>query len=539
MMGKELRAKKWLMSGNRHYVKKTTNLMESGHLCIRALECEQNKPWDFSRMLKLKNFINGQFTDPVSNTWLYVENPARGQNYGQCPNSEATDVDNAVRAAHGAFPAWKALDNERRSMLLLRVAELLEMRIDDFAEAESRDQGKPITLAKSMDISRAIANFRFFATRLAHLEEKAFKSSENVFHYTERSPIGVIGLITPWNLPLYLLSWKIAPAIAFGNTVVCKPSELTPLTAFMLCDVLNQAGIPPGVVNMVFGTGPKAGQALVEHKLVRAISFTGGTKTGAHLAATAAPQFKKLSLELGGKNPNIIFDDADLHTAIQVTVRSSFLNQGEICLCGSRIYVHKSIFNEFIEGFVEQTKKFIVGDPAQSETRMGALVSASHLEKVESYVKIALADGGLVLHGGRRAQLQGECSQGHFYEPTILIDVPHSSRAIQEEIFGPVVTVTPFDSESEAIELANEPEYGLSASLWTENLSRAHRVARAVDAGVVWVNGWLLRDLRVPFGGMKASGVGREGGNWSHDFYTETKDICIQIRNNSSRATMS
>ncbi|MBM3382215.1 MAG: aldehyde dehydrogenase [Betaproteobacteria bacterium] len=481
-------------------------------------------------MQTLKNFINGQFTDPLSKRWLDVENPARGRIYAQCPNSDAADISLAVEAARRSFPAWKALGEDKRAAYLLKVADILEKRMDEFAEAESRDQGKPVSLARSMDISRATANFRFFATRLQHTEEKAFKSSEHVLHYTERSPLGVVGLITPWNLPLYLLTWKIAPAIAFGNTVVCKPSEITPLTAFMLCDVLNEAGLPPGVVNMVFGDGPSAGQALVEHKNVRAISFTGGTKTGAHLATTAAPLFKKLSLELGGKNPNIIFEDADLATAVQVSVRSSFLNQGEICLCGSRIYVQKSVYEKFLEGFVEQTKKFKVGDPSHSETRMGALVSASHLAKVDSYVKLAVADGGRILCGGKRARLEGECAHGYFYEPTILVNVPHHSRAIQEEIFGPVVTVTPFETEAEAIALANEPEYGLSASLWTENLSRAHRVARAVEAGIVWVNGWLLRDLRVPFGGMKASGLGREGGDWSHEFYTETKDICIQLR---------
>ncbi|MEN9530704.1 MAG: hypothetical protein RI932_2577, partial [Pseudomonadota bacterium] len=461
----------------------------------------------------------------------HVENPARGRIYAQCPNSDAADISLAVEAAKKSFPLWKSLSDDKRSDYLLKIADAIERRQEDFAQAESRDQGKPVSLARSMDIARAISNFRFFATRLQHTEEKAFKSSEHVLHYTERSPIGVVGLITPWNLPLYLLTWKIAPALAFGNTVVCKPSEITPLTAHMLCEVFNEVQLPAGVVNMVFGEGPTAGQALVEHPHVKAISFTGGTKTGARLAATAAPLFKKLSLELGGKNPNIIFEDADLATAVQVTVRSSFLNQGEICLCGSRIYVHKSIYNEFLKGFIELTKKFKVGDPSHPETRMGALVSASHLEKVDSYVKLAVADGGAVLLGGKRAQLEGDLAQGHFYEPTILVNVPHHSRAIQEEIFGPVVTVTPFETEAEAIALANETEFGLAASIWTENLSRAHRVARAVEAGIVWVNGWLLRDLRVPFGGMKSSGLGREGGDWSHDFYTETKDICIQLRN--------
>ncbi|NBO38197.1 aldehyde dehydrogenase [bacterium] len=480
-------------------------------------------------MQRLQNYISGQFSDPLSKSWLDVENPATGQNYGQCPDSDAADIDTAVRAAQSAFPLWNSLGAQKRSALLMKVADILEKRTDEFAAAESSDQGKPLRLAKSMDIARAVENFRFFATRLHHLEEKSVKSGEHVFHYIERNPVGVVGLITPWNLPLYLLTWKIAPAIAFGNTVVCKPSELTPLTAFMLCDVLHQAGIPGGVVNMVFGRGPTAGQALVEHKKVKAISFTGGTETGAHLATTAAPLFKKVSLELGGKNPNIVFADADLSKAIATTVRSSFLNQGEICLCGSRIYVHNSILEEFLDGFIAQTRNFKVGDPTHPDSRMGALVSAAHLEKVDSYVKLAVADGGRVLHGGKRAQLPAPFNSGHFYEPTILIHVPHDSRAIQEEIFGPVVTVTAFESEDEVVRLANEPEYGLAASIWTENISRAHRVARAVEAGVVWVNGWLLRDLRVPFGGMKSSGLGREGGDWSYDFYTEAKDICIQL----------
>ncbi|MEN9810492.1 MAG: hypothetical protein RLZZ488_2059 [Pseudomonadota bacterium] len=480
-------------------------------------------------MLVLKNFIAGQFSDPLSGNFLPVENPATGQIYARCPDSDASDTGKAVEAAKNAQQAWFALGAQKRSEILMKVADLLEKRLQEFALAESQDQGKPVELAARMDIPRSVANFRFFATRLLHLEDKTFQSSEGVFHYVERSPVGVVGLITPWNLPLYLLTWKIAPAIAFGNAVICKPSELTPLTAFMLCEVLRDAGVPAGVVNMLFGTGPKVGQAIVEHPDVKAISFTGGTQTGRHLARTAAPMFKKLSLELGGKNPNIIFADARLDEAVQTSVRSSFLNQGEICLCGSRIYVEKSIYQNFLEEFAAATANFRIGNPAAAGTQMGALVSHDHLEKVDGYVKQAVADGGRILCGGRRAQLAAPNQLGHFYEPTILIDVPHTSRAIQEEIFGPVVTVTAFENEEEAIRLANEPQYGLAACVWTENLSRAHRVARRLEAGIVWVNGWMLRDLRVPFGGVKASGVGREGGDWSYDFYTETKDICVQF----------
>lgn len=482
-------------------------------------------------MQKLQNYIAGQFCDPMSNKWLDVENPAVGQIYGKCPNSDELDIDKAVESAWDALPRWKALDAQSRSRYLTKIADILEQQLEEFALAESQDQGKPFALARTMDIPRAIENFRFFAGQALHTQSQAYRTNEHIIHYTDRSPLGVVALISPWNLPLYLLSWKIAPAIAFGNTAVCKPSELTPLTAFKLCHVLDQAGLPAGVVNMVFGSGAKTGQPLVAHKRVRAVSFTGGTKTGAQIAATAAPQFKKLSLELGGKNPNIIFADANLELAAQTSVRSSFLNQGEICLCGSRIYVQKSVYDEFIAAFVDKTKRFKVGDPLSPDTQMGALVSSSHLDKVDSYVKAAIADGGRALIGGERLTLADRCAGGHFYPPTILVDVPHSSRAIQEEIFGPVVTVTAFENESEVIELANELEYGLAASVWTENLSRAHRVAKNIDAGIVWINGWLTRDLRTPFGGVKASGVGREGGEWSYDFFTECKDICIQTRN--------
>jgi aminomuconate-semialdehyde/2-hydroxymuconate-6-semialdehyde dehydrogenase len=480
-------------------------------------------------MLTLQNFIDGRFTPPSCGKFLSVESPANGKIYGNCPDSDAADVEKAVAAAKLAQPAWNSLGAAKRSEILMKAADLLEKRLREFAEAESQDQGKPVELAASLDIPRSIANIRFFATRLLHLSDQTYVSSDNIFHVVERSPVGVVGLITPWNLPLYLLTWKIAPAVAFGNAVICKPSELTPLTAFMLCDVFNEAGVPKGVVNMIFGTGPRAGQAIVEHPNVKAISFTGGTHTGRQLARTAAPLFKKISLELGGKNPNIIFEDANLDTAVQTSVRSSFLNQGEICLCGSRIYVEKTVYEKFTEAFVKAVRNFKVGDPAHPQTHMGALVSAAHLEKVDSYVRLAVADGGRILHGGKRAAMPAPLNSGHFYEPTILVDVPHHSKAIQEEIFGPVVTITAFENEEEAIRLANEPQYGLAASVWTQNLSRAHRMARKLESGIVWVNGWMLRDLRVPFGGVKASGVGREGGDWSYDFYTETKDICIQI----------
>lgn len=478
------------------------------------------------------NFIGGEFVPSERGATLQNVNPATGEVLGTLPDSTAQDVDRAVNAAQNAFLAWRNTPHAKRATHLNDIAALLESRLEEFARAESLDQGKPLSLARTMDIPRAVENFRFFAGAILHEETAAMESGVShasaLLSYTTRSPVGVAGLVTPWNLPLYLLTWKIAPALATGNTVVCKPSEFTSTTAFLLARVMREVGLPAGVCNMVFGRGQTAGEALVDHPRVPLISFTGGTHTGARIAARVAPAFKKLSLELGGKNANLVFADADLAAAARTSVRSSFLNQGEICLCGSRIYVEQSVYEKFLDRFVAETQKLVVGDPLHEKTTLGALVSAEHRNKVESFLALARQEGATFALGGKRPTLPGPLQNGFYLEPTILTDVAHSSRLQQEEIFGPVVTVTPFQNETDAISWANEVRYGLSASVWTNDLSRAHRVAHALDVGTVWVNTWLARDLRAPFGGMKSSGLGREGGRHSLEFFTETKTIAVK-----------
>ena len=479
-------------------------------------------------MKRLLNFIGGEFSVPAKGDYLPSFDPSVGEPHCEIANSTAEDVDRAVSKARLAFPTWSGLKAEDRAKFLYKIADGIEARLTEFAEAESQDQGKPVWLAAKMDIPRAIQNFRFFAGAILHQHEQATQMSGATFNYVVREPLGVAGLISPWNLPLYLLTWKIAPAIAFGNTAVCKPSELTSYAAYLLAEVMRDVGLPPGVVNIVFGTGPRVGQPLVEHRDVPLISFTGGTSTGKIIAQAAAPHFKKLSLELGGKNPNIIFDDADLEKAVATTVRSSFLNQGEICLCGSRVYVQRAIFDRFLESFVAKTRELKVGDPRDASVFMGPVVSREHLEKVESFLDHARSEKLKFLAGGERPQLDSRFQKGYFIAPTILTGTENASRIQQEEIFGPVVSVTPFDSEDDAIMMANGVTYGLSATVWTESLKRAHGVSAKLHAGTVWVNTWLERDLRVPFGGVKASGLGREGQNDSREFFTEAKTICIQ-----------
>jgi aminomuconate-semialdehyde/2-hydroxymuconate-6-semialdehyde dehydrogenase len=479
---------------------------------------------------RILNFIDGQFRAPSSGRYLPDVDPATGQVIAEIPDSGPEDVDAAVTAASRAFASWRRTPAAERSDRLIRVAELIQENFDELARLESQDSGKPIGLARRMDIPRAILNFRFFATAILHAETRAHVTDDQALNYTLRQPLGVAGLISPWNLPLYLLSWKIAPAIAAGNCCVAKPSELTPLTADRLAALIAEAGIPPGVVNIVHGPGPGAGRALTSHPKVPLISFTGGTKTGADVMAQAGPLFKKVSLELGGKNPNIVFADADLEQAVATSIPSSFSNQGEICLCGSRLFVERKIYGEFLDRFVEATKTLRIGDPMDASTDVGALVSEAHLRKVEGYVALAREEGGTVVVGGKRpANLPDRVQGGYFFEPTVITGLDCSRRVMQEEIFGPVVTVTPFDSAEEAIALANGTRYGLSASVWTRDLQKAHRVAAALDSGTVWVNTWLLRDLRVPFGGMKESGVGREGGFASLDFFTEAKNVCVAL----------
>lgn len=480
-------------------------------------------------MEKILNYIDGELTPASNGKWIDNVNPAEGKVYSQIPDSDGKDVNQAVEAAKKAFPSWSEMATANRSAILLKLAEGIDKEFEKLAIAESEDNGKPLKLAKAVDIPRASANMRFFATAILHFDSQAHQTDNLAINYTTRTPLGVVGCISPWNLPLYLFTWKIAPALAAGCTVVAKPSELTPMTAFLFSKICKDAGLPAGVLNIVHGLGGSAGQAIVEHPDVVGISFTGGTATGKRIAATAAPMFKKLSLELGGKNPNVIFADCDFEQAVSTSVHSSFSNQGEICLCGSRILVERSIYERFVEEFVKRTKELKVGDPAEENTRVGALVSEGHMNKVLSYIDLAKTEGGKIIAGGNRIRLEGRCKGGYFVEPTIITGLDQNCRTNQEEIFGPVVTIMPFDTEDEVIEFANSTAYGLSATIWTENLKRAHRVAHKLKSGIIWVNCWLLRDLRTPFGGMKQSGVGREGGWEALRFFTEQKNICIKL----------
>ncbi|HEY2102402.1 MAG TPA: aldehyde dehydrogenase [Chthoniobacterales bacterium] len=481
-----------------------------------------------TQSLQIKNFINGEFIDPVGRKYLDNIEPATGKPYSEVADSDGRDIELAVAAAEEAFPNWSHTPAADRSRILLRVAELIERDLEKLARAESVDTGKPLSLARTMDIPRAASNFRFFATAILHTESEAHITDNVAFNYTLRQPRGIAGLISPWNLPLYLLSWKIAPAIAVGNTAIAKPSELTPMTAYLLCEICREAGLPSGVLNVVHGTGSNVGAAITAHPRINTISFTGGTVTGRKVAETCAPLFKKVSLELGGKNPNIVFADADLEAAIPGSVRSSFANQGQVCLCGSRVFVERSAYKEFVDRFIERTSKLKVGDPLDPETDQGAMVNKAQLDKVKFYVDLAQKEGGQIAVGGSAPKSINErCRDGYFFQPTVITDLSVTCRTNSEEIFGPVVTITPFDTEEEVIGYANGTDYGLASSVWTQNLNRAHRIAEQIQAGTVWVNCWLVRDLRVPFGGMKQSGVGREGGEEALRFFTEPKNICI------------
>lgn len=480
-------------------------------------------------MEEIKNYIGGELLAPVTGKFLDNYDPAVGKVYSLIPDSDASDVELAVRAATRAFSGWAAMPVDRRSSILQRIADLVDRDQEKLARAESIDNGKPLKLARSVDIPRASANMRFYATGAIHVSSEAHVTGAEAVNYTLRNPIGVAGCISPWNLPLYLFTWKIAPALAAGCTVVAKPSELTPMTAYMFSKLCIEAGLPEGVLNIVHGLGAKAGQAIIEHPDIPAISFTGGTVTGKKIAAVAGPMFKKLSLELGGKNPNIIFADCDLEQAIEVSIQSSFSNQGEICLCGSRIFVEESLYETFVSRFVARAKQLTVGDPLEKDSMIGALVSETHMRKVLSYVSLAREEGGTIISGGGQVKLKGRCENGFFVEPTVITGLKHDCRTNQEEIFGPVVTITPFRTEEEVIGYANSTAYGLSATIWTENLKRAHRVSAAVKSGIIWVNCWLFRDLRTPFGGMKQSGVGREGGWEALRFFTDSKNVCIRL----------
>ena len=478
-------------------------------------------------MNKVLNYINGSYCEAGNGEWLDNYDPSSGEVYSKICKSDASDVENAYKAAKAAFPSWSNATLEKRSRIMLKMADLIEDRLDTLAAAESKDNGKPLSLAKAVDIPRASANFRFFGHAITQFASEAHESTGlHTMNFTMRQPLGVVGCISPWNLPLYLFTWKIAPAIAAGNCIVAKPSEVTPMTAYLLGEIATEAGLPPGVLNIVHGTGPEAGQAIVAHPHIKAISFTGGTATGEHIARTAAPMFKKLSLELGGKNPNLIFADCDYDKMLAVTVKSSFANQGQICLCGSRIYVEASIAEQFKKDFVEKVSQLKVGDPFVSTTNMGALVSKPHLEKVEEFIQIAEDEGGRILYGGKRVSVP-KYPNGYYLQPTVIELDNNDCRIQKEEIFGPVVSIVTFTSEEEAIHMANDVKYGLSATVWTNNLNRTMRISKQLEAGIVWVNTWLNRDLRTPFGGVKNSGVGREGGFEALRFFTEPKNICI------------
>lgn len=480
-------------------------------------------------MTNLLNYINGKLQEPLSGEWIDNIDPSRGEVYSQIPNSNKQDVDAAVEAAKAAFLSWSTTAYTERSRIMNKLADLIAENADDLAMAESVDNGKPYSLAAHVDIPRAESNIRFFGSAINHFASEAHMMEDKAINYTNRKPIGVVGCISPWNLPLYLFTWKIAPAIATGNCVVAKPSEITPMTAFKLSELCIEAGLPPGVLNIVHGDGPSCGSEIVTHPDIKAISFTGGTATGEWIAREAAPKFKKLSLELGGKNPNVIFADCDFDKMLSTTVRSSFANQGQICLCGSRILIEKSLYPKFKEAFVAKVSRMKVGDPRDAQTKMGAVVSKSHMEKVLSYIELAKEEGGTVLTGGRQVKMEGDLSGGYYIEPTIIEGLSHDCRTNQEEIFGPVVTIMPFDSEEEALAIANSTQYGLAATVWTSDLSKAHRTAQRIESGIVWINCWLLRDLRTPFGGVKNSGVGREGGFEALKFFTEPQNVCVEL----------
>jgi len=497
-----------------------------------CVPCERDR--DGEAPLDLLNYIGGEFVghsgnEADENNWLNVLEPATGYRFARVPLSGPDDVDAAVVAARAAAPDWGALDFAERADWLDRIADALEAKYEEIAALESRDTGKPIALARAVDAYRSVANFRFFA---GLIREKADSPDEifemdNATNVVVSKPVGVAALITPWNLPLYLLSWKVAPAIGMGNTVVCKPSELTPMTANLLMETIDEVGLPAGVVNLVHGDGAGAGGPLTTHSDVDLVSFTGGTGTGAKVAAAAAPQFKKLSLELGGKNASIIFDDCDLEKTVPGVTRAAFLNQGQVCLCGSRILVQSDVYDEFVGRFVDSVESMRIGDPSNDETELGALISPDHLTKVEGYVTLAKEEGGEVLTGGYPC-LPKEFEHGNWLAPTVIAGLPPDARCATEEIFGPVVTIHRFETEEEAVAIANNTRYGLAGSVWTGDLDKGRRVAESIDTGMVWVNTWLHRDLRVPFGGVKDSGVGREGGRWSLGFFSEPMNICLK-----------
>lgn len=482
-----------------------------------------------SAALSFAHFIDGRFVGDAEAASLPVHEPATGLEYARVADADAARVDQAVAAAVKAFPAWANLPASERARWLERLADRIEARFDEFVAAESRDSGKPVSLAREVDIPRALANLRFFAAAATQFASESHAMEARGFNYTLRQPLGAVACISPWNLPLYLLTWKIAPALAAGNTVVAKPSEVTPHSAWLLADVAREIALPAGVLNIVHGTGDRAGAALIAHAAIKAVSFTGSTRVGALIAATAAPQLKKLSLELGGKNPFIVFADADLDAAVDTALRAAFSNQGQICLCGSRLLIERSIYALFRDALVAKARALVPADPALPDTRFGALVSRAHYDKVLAAIARARAEGGSVLCGGEAVTVRGRCAGGWFVAPTLIEGLGPDSATNREEIFGPVATLQPFDDAEHALALANAVPYGLAASVYTGKLDTAHRLAARLESGIVWINCWMLRDLRTPFGGMKQSGVGREGGLEAMRFFTEPRNVCVSL----------
>ena len=484
-------------------------------------------------MQKIKNYINGELVEPKNLRYLDNYEPATGKVYSLIPESDNDDLELAVSSAEKAKKSWADTSSEERSNLLMKLADAIESASEELARAEAIDNGKPISFARAVDSYRSAANIRFFANAATQFSSECHDMGNVGVNYTLRQPIGIVGCISPWNLPLYLFTWKIAPALASGNCVIAKPSEITPMTAYIFSRLCIEVGIPKGVINILHGTGQSIGAPLCDHEKVKAISFTGGSSTGKAIASVIAPKLKKFSLELGGKNPTLVFADAcsneeELESITNEVVRSAFSNQGQICLCGSRIYIESSIYEKFKEKFIDKVQQLVIGDPLEESTQHGALVSKPHRDKVYSYIQLAKDEGGTILTGGNKVSLDGRCENGYFIEPTVIEGLSSECRVNQEEIFGPVCTIQPFDSEAEVLEKANGTEYGLATSIWSKDISRCHRLSTQLDFGIVWINSWLLRDLRTPFGGMKSSGMGREGGLEAMRFFTEPKNVCIK-----------
>ncbi len=481
-------------------------------------------------MISIENTIDGRMTPPVSGDYLDNVNPATGKVYSRVPKSGVEDAERAIAAARAAFPAWSQTPVEERIKKLRRLASMIRERESELVRAESIDNGKPVSLAAKVDIPRASKNLEFFCDGMAHFSSELYPMDDYALNYTLRRPLGVVTCISPWNLPLYLLTWKVAPALVTGNTVVAKPSEVTPMTAWIFGQMCIEAELPPGVLNILHGTGPDVGETISTHPDVKAVSFTGSTATGKTITSLASPLFKKVSLEMGGKNPNIVFADCDFEAALKTSILAAFSNQGQICLCGSRILVEKSLYNKFRDALVERAQKIRIGNPLDEKTQLGAVVSKAHYQKILSCIERAKEEGGRILCGGGAAELGGENAGGYFIHPTLIEGLDVHCRTNQEEIFGPVAALIPFEGEEQAVEYANATNYGLSASLWTGDVGRAHRMADKIQSGAVWVNSWMLRDLRIPFGGMKNSGIGREGGFDSLKFFTEVKNICVKVK---------